>query len=173
MCFFLKDTLSLLIAVCMYMDVRLSNRAWIASQGLHPWRKSIYPPPETYSCCLAVGGASWPHPLSVLGLLLVWSCTHSHSPCEFICATPLSCLIKAVLLPMFTTLALAIFFCPLSMVSPEPWDRTENIDVSFTTEHSTVSFSPHHNQLWVSLLIIIYYQRKSLWGRTRGRLLYE
>lgn len=87
-CFFLKHSLSSLIAVCMYMNLRLSNRAWVASQGLHPWGKSIFPPPKAYSCCLAMDGTSWPHPLSVLGVLLVWSCTHSHSPCELICAMP-------------------------------------------------------------------------------------
>lgn len=43
-------------------------------------------------------------------------------------------------------------------------------DVSFMAEHSTVTYSLHFDQLWVSVLNIIHYIEKLLWWRVHRYL---
>jgi hypothetical protein len=56
-----------------------SPRAWVASQGLHSWRKpTLLPPrPSVASVSPAKGGTSWAPPHPELRLWLLWSCERS------------------------------------------------------------------------------------------------
>lgn len=158
MCSFLKDTLSSFIAVCMYMNVRLSN----SLSGAASLRKINSPPSRSLQLLLGYGWdfmtSSLLYARIVAGVVLH---TQSQPLLVHMCnATVMSN--KHSFAANVHYFWLLPFFLHPSMVSPEPWDRTENIYVSLKTEHSTVSFSLHQGQLGVSSLITIYYQRKPL-----------
>lgn len=82
------------------MHVGSSLRVQAAYQGSHP-PEQTFPSPSAISCQRLLI-----HDVMLTGLILCRFCTQSHSYCEFICATTLSC-------PENITFTVDVHFCLL------------------------------------------------------------
>lgn len=108
---------------------------------------------------MARPGILGPILLSMMRFGLTWVCTGLvHAiPVTVSSCTQLSCCIYKILFPYRSPLPLLpiLFLSPLLQWSLSLWRTARVMYVSFTTEHSGVSYFLHFIQLWASGLITI------------------
>lgn len=112
-----------------------------------------------------------PFPIRVgiwLGLILSRSHARSHSHCEFMSATVLSCLTNILLL--WTSTALGPSYTSSFMV-PEPWGEGCITDVPFRVGHATVPYSLKAEQLKGYVLLPIRFKKKLSWWGLKDTLM--
>lgn len=143
------------LCTCIYMNVRLSN----SLSGAASLRKINSPPSRSLQLLLGYG---WDFMTSSFLYVRIVAGVVLHTQSQPLSVHMCNATVMSNKHSFAANFWLLPFFLHPSMMSPEPWDRTENIYVSLKTEHSTVSFSLHQGQLCVSSLITIYYQRKPL-----------
>lgn len=95
--------------------------------------------------------------------ILCRSCTRCHNCWDFIHTSAFLCLKNTASFKLFITSVLTPPM-PSSSKNPEPLGEDYDTQVSLSAEHSTIFYSLYADSLMVSVLTVIYFEKKLLWS---------